>query len=256
MIGVLKSYRSQVLPKFGARQRSLRVAPTRLGVKSLEPAQNVPEEDTISSEKLQSWVHAEEFIAEDEVLLAAREQGEEFGCSPVTPAVGAVLRFLAGALAARAVAEFGTGTGVSGLWLLRGMPDDAVLTTIDHEVEHQRAAKAAFTAAGVRPTQVRAIAGRVQEVAPRLTDNGYDLVVIDADQENLPSYLEQAIRLLRRGGALAIPRALWHDRVPDPARRDPNTVIFREIGRQVARDERLIPLLLTSGDGLLVALKR
>ena len=210
----------------------------------------------MSSEKLQSWVHTEEYVAEDELLLTARDRGEEFGCQPVSPGVGNALRFVAAALQARAVAEFGTGTGVSGLWTLRGMPADGVLTTIDHEVEHQRAAKELFTAAGIRPTQVRAIAGRVQEVAPRLTDSGYDLVILDTEPASLPEHLPQAIRLLRSGGVVAIPHALWHDRVPDPARRDENTVIFREISRSIAADERLVPALLPSGDGLLLAVKR
>ena len=51
---------------------------------------------------------------------------------------------------AKAVVEVGTGAGVSGLWLLSGMRDDGVLTTIDVEPEHQRLAKQAFTEAGHR----------------------------------------------------------------------------------------------------------
>ena len=45
--------------------------------------------------------------------------------------------------------EIGTGTGVSGVWLLRGMRSDGVLTTVDTEGEHQRLAKQAFTEAGI-----------------------------------------------------------------------------------------------------------
>jgi predicted O-methyltransferase YrrM len=51
------------------------------------------------------------------------------------------------------VVEVGTGAGVSGLWLLSGMRDDGVLTTIDVEPEHQRLAKQAFTEAGVPATR-------------------------------------------------------------------------------------------------------
>lgn len=163
---------------------------------------------------------------------------------------------LAGTLHAHAVAEVGTGTGVSGLWLLEGMRADGVLTTIDLEVEHQRAAKEAFAAAGVKPTRTRTISGRALDVLPRLADGAYDLVLIDGEAAEAADYVEQAIRMLRAGGAVAVTDALWHDRVADPARRDEDTVAMRELGKAVRSDERLMPTLLPVGDGLLVAIKR
>ena len=152
--------------------------------------------------------------------------------------------------------EIGTGTGVGSLYLLRGMPVDGVLTTIDLEVEHQRAAKEAFAEEGVKPTRTRTISGRALDVVPRLTDGGYDLVFVDADKDSYLSYVEQAVRLLRPGGVLVVDNALWHDRVADPARRDETTTTIREVGRVVRADKRLLPSLLPVGDGLLVAVKR
>ncbi|UQX87688.1 O-methyltransferase [Jatrophihabitans telluris] len=203
-----------------------------------------------------SLSYAENFIAEDEATVAARGRGEELGCVPIGPAGGATLRFLAAVLNARAVVELGTGAGVSGLWLLGGMRPDGVLTTVDTESEHQRAAKEAFGEAGISPGRYRLINGSAGEVLPRLTDGAYDLVFIDADKTGYPDYLEQAIRLLRPGGALAFDNALWHDRVADPGRRDADTVALRELGKSVRADERLVPALLAVGDGLLVAAKR
>ena len=49
--------------------------------------------------------------------------------------------------------------------------------------------------------------------------------------------------------------ALWHDRVADPAQRDPETVAIREVGVAVREHEGLVPVLLPVGDGLLVAKK-
>ena len=95
---------------------------------------------------------------------------------PIGSGGGAALRFLASLLEARAVVEIGTGTGVSGLWLLRGMRPDGVLTTVDIEAEHQRLAKEAFTEAGIPPQRARMITGAALDVLPRLTDGHYDLV--------------------------------------------------------------------------------
>ena len=215
-----------------------------------------PQEAAISTDKAQSWVYCEEFLQEDDIVLRARERAAQLGCTPVLPGSGAALSVLAAAVAARAVVEIGTGAGVGSLYLLRGMPADGVLTTIDLEVEHQRAAKEAFVEEGVKPTRTRTISGRALEVVPRLTDGGYDLVFVDADKENYPGYVEQAVRLLRPGGVLAVDNALWHDRVADPARRDETTTTIREVGRIVRADDRLLPALLPTGDGLLVAVKR
>ena len=82
------------------------------------------QEAVISAAKPASWAYAEEFVAEDEVLMRARDRAAELGCTPVGHGVGAALRVLTAALNAKAVVEVGTGTGVSGLWLLRGMPED------------------------------------------------------------------------------------------------------------------------------------
>src|SRR5436309_1303146 len=92
--------------------------------------------------------YAEGYLAEDEVLTAARQRGNEVGAPPIGAGGGAALRFLAAALGARHVVEIGTGCGVSGLWLLRGMAPDGVLTSVDVEPEHQRLAKQTFAEAG------------------------------------------------------------------------------------------------------------
>lgn len=205
--------------------------------------------------KSTSWVYAEEFVAEDDVLAAGRARAAEVGCMPISSGGGAALSFLAAVIEARAVVEIGTGTGVSGVWLLRGMRPDGVLTSVDTEAEHQRLAKQTFTDAEVPSQRARLINGAALDVLPRLTDGHYDLVFCDGDKTEYPDYLSEATRLLRPGGIVAFDNALWHDRVADPAQRDPETVAIRELGRQVKESDSLLPLLLPVGDGLLVAKK-
>jgi predicted O-methyltransferase YrrM len=210
----------------------------------------------ISAPTPASWAYAENFVPEDDVFARARARSEELGCVPVPAGTGAMLRLVAAMLPARAVVEIGTGTGVSSLYVLSGMPEDGVLTTIDVEVENQRAAREAFAEAGARPNRTRVIPGRALDVLPRLTDSAYDLVVVDGDKNEYGAYVEQAIRLLRRGGTLAVTSALWHGRVADPAQRDATTTTLRELGKRVRDDDRLSSALLPCGDGLLLAVLR
>jgi len=191
------------------------------------------------------------FVAEDDVLADARARAAAVGCRPVAPGVGTALRFLASAISARAVVEIGTGTGVSGLWLLRGMSADGTLTSIDVDPENQRAARAVFTAAGNGPSRLRLINGMGLDVLPRLTDGGYDLVFVDAAPLDHPRYLDESVRLLRAGGIVALNGTL------DGMAADDHTgLALREVAKQAREDERLAPVLLPLGDGLLAAVKR
>jgi predicted O-methyltransferase YrrM len=199
--------------------------------------------------------YAEAFLVEDDVLASARLRGVQLGCVPLRPEGGAVLRFLATALRARAVVEIGTGTGVSGLYLLRGMAGAGVLTSIDVEPEHQSAAKRAFADARIAPGNTRMIMGRALDVLPRLTDEAYDLLFVDAAKIEYPSYHEQGVRLLRPGGVIVFDSVLGAGGVVNPARRDAETMALREVARAVRADDRLVPLLLPLGDGMLVAAK-
>jgi len=203
-----------------------------------------------------SWEYADAYLAEDDVLVQARSRAEEVGVAPVTPGTGAALRLLAELLDAGAVAEIGTGTGVSGVWLLRGMRSDGVLTSVDAEAEHTRLARQTFTQAGLPQQRARLITGRAMDVLPRLADGAYDLVLVDGDKQEYAADLEEALRLLRPGGVVAFDNALWGDRVADPSQRDPVTVAIRELVKAVRDDERVTPALLPVGDGLLVARKR
>jgi predicted O-methyltransferase YrrM len=196
------------------------------------------------------------YLVEDEVLTAARARATRLGCPAIGNAAGAALRFLAATLQARAVVEVGTGAGVSGLCLLAGMTPDGILTSIDIEPEHQRAARTAFTEAGTSASRMRLIMGQALDVLPRLTDGGYDLVFFDAARAEYPKYHPQGVRLLRPGGVLVFADVLGTARPTDTGRRDHESMALREVTKSVRDDDHLVPALLPVGDGLLVATKK
>jgi predicted O-methyltransferase YrrM len=208
---------------------------------------------TIDSDAVNAYV--EGYVPEDDTLAAARRRGDQLGAAPVSPGAGAALRFLATALQAKAVVEVGTGAGVSGLYLLRGMAPDGVLTSIDVDPEPQGVAKRVFSGAGVAPGRTRLIMGRALDVLPRLTEEAYDLLFVDGAKSEYPGYHEHGVRLLRPGGVIAFGGVLWSGHVTNPTRRDAETVALRDVARNVRDDDRLVPVLLSLGDGLLLAAK-
>lgn len=210
----------------------------------------------MAAQRMTSWTYAENFTAGSEHVASATQRAEQLGVAVVAPSVGAALRLLAAALQAGHVIELGTGAGISGLWMLQGMRHDGILTSIDPEPERQRAARAAFAAAGVPSQRTRVISGEPLQVLPRMTDGAYDMVFVSSDHQGDAAYVEQALRLLRPGGALAVANILGNDRVADPAARDEVTVAIRDLGKVVRDDDRLHCALLPVGDGLLTAIRR
>lgn len=181
-----------------------------------------------------------------------------------------MLRFLAAAISARTVVEMGTGCGSSGIWLLHGMRPDGVLTSVDVEPEYQRMARKAFARAGFAANRYRLILGRALDVLPRLSDGAYDLVFCDADPREYPDYLEAALRLLRVGGIVAFddvvippdlagldPAETAGPEIPGPAGwGPPDTPQAREVAGILRADDRLTPVFIPVGEGLIAAVKR
>jgi len=187
---------------------------------------------------------------ESEVITRARLLSLELGIEPIAPSVGAQAAVVVAATAAENIVEIGTGVGVSGLWLLTG-GTDAQLTSIDSELEHQQQARGFFTEAGISSNRVRLITGRALDVLPRMNENSYDIVFIDADPQFVIEYVEHGLRLARPGGTVLVAHALWKGRVSDPAQRDDVATAFRTLITETAASGAVISSLSLAGDGLL-----
>ncbi|MHC0430164.1 O-methyltransferase [Streptomyces sp. O3] len=214
------------------------------------------QERLITANRQTSWAFADAFVAEDEALLRARDQAVEAGLRAVSPGTGAALRMLAATTDAKAVAEIGTGVGVSGIHLLHGMRPDGVLTTVDVEPQRQQFARQAFRDAGFASNRARFIPGRALEVLPRLADSGYDLVFCDGDRFEFPDYLAESLRLLRPGGLVCFEGVFADDRTVDSGPQPAEVLRVRELLRAVRESPDLVSSLLPVGDGLLCAVRR
>jgi len=192
------------------------------------------------------WNYSQSFITEDSSLIKARDKSKELGLSAIGQGVGSLLKFLASTIDASNVVEIGTGTGVSGLWLFRGMNSAGVLTSIDSDQERQRAAKEIFSEAGIASNKIRLIAGRAIEVVAKLTDNAYDLMFISGDKLEYETLLDQSLRLLRPGGIL-----LFNNILDDSNAADNEAV--KAVSEKIKDDSRLVSVMLPSGSGIIAS---
>ncbi|GAA2236884.1 O-methyltransferase [Herbiconiux moechotypicola] len=206
------------------------------------------------SSKESSWKYVDDAVVETPQMIAARAHAAELGVESIAPALGAQIGIIAAATGARSIVEIGTGLGVSALWLLRGAPE-ATLTSIDSEPDHQQVARAALLDAKVPANRIRLISGKAADVLPRLNEGSYDLVLVDADPASVIEYVEHALRLVRRGGTVLVPHALWKDRVADPAQRGATVTDFRTLIAELSASDAVLTAVSPAGDGLLQVTK-
>lgn len=217
------------------------------GLMSEQPEKN--------AEKVREFI--ESFIVEELEIQSARNRGAELGTDEPSSGTGAFLQMLAHALRAHNVVELGTGTGVGTLWLAEGIGENGTLTSIDAEAEHVHLTREACDEMGISPQRVRLIHGAPYDILRKLTDSGYDMVVVREYSDETGDLIEQAHRVLRKGGTCVLVHALHGGKVADLAQRDEVTVLRRELLRNLRADrERWSCSLIGLGDGLFLAVKR
>lgn len=198
---------------------------------------------------------ANSYIAETEIIQRARQRGVEIGTYETNPSVGSLLRYLTHLIGASSIVEVGTGSGVSGLWIIPSMIEKGLFTSIDDEVENARLAKQAFEEAGIPSSRYRLITGNSTEIVGKLADSLYDIFILRKSRD-LFENVESAHRSLRPGGVLVIDRALMGGKVADPTQRDDESLAYRDVIKVIREARELwIPMLLPVGDGVLVATK-
>ena len=199
---------------------------------------------------------ADNYHSEDPHQSAARERGVELGAQDTTPGAGAYLRYIAELISAQSVVEIGTGSGVGTLWLLKGVINSGVITTIDPEVQHIQVAKQVLNDADIAPNRYRLITSDYLDVMRKLADRAYDLVVFRGNPEDIFDVIDEAHRILRTGGILAIDHFYGGGKVPDPAQRDPKTIALRDAGKFLKSQSESWSIALNPiGDAVLLATK-
>ena len=171
----------------------------------------------------EQWAAVDErlavFAREDAVLAAARTSTEV--SSPgiqVSRQMGRMLHILALASGARRVLEFGTLAGYSTIWLARAVGPSGRVVSIERDRANAAVARGHLEDAGVS-VWVDIHCGPAAEVSGRMVAAGvepFDLVFIDADKQNRPTYVERALELPRPGALIVIDNVVRGGRVLDP----------------------------------------
>lgn len=206
------------------------------------------------SDKELSWRFVEERVGEDVDIERARRTSLEHGVDPITASAGEYIAVIATAMNATSIIEIGTGLGVGTLWLAQACPD-AHITSIDSEIDHHVTVRELLQEAEIPASRVRLISEKAIDVLPKMNEASYDLVVIDADYQNVQAYVDHSITLIRSRGSVIVAGALGDDLVADPAQRDDKTSAYRWLLKALEDRDDIVHTVNLIGDGLVHIVK-
>ena len=166
---------------------------------------------------------------------------------------GRLLSMISRMIQPKRVLELGTFTGYSALCLAEGLPEEGLLTTVEHNDELEDTIRRNLALSPLNDKIHLVIQDAKQFLAEQ--SNSFDLIFMDADKREYCAYLDLLMnnQLLPIGGWLLADNTLWDGHVIDPAYdRDQQTIALRRFNDQVAADPRLNKLILPLRDGLTI----
>ena len=172
---------------------------------------------------------------------------------------GQFMALLVQMIGARNCLEIGTFTGYSALAVALALPEHGRVLCCDVSAEWTAIARRFWQKAGVAHKIDLRLAPALETLDALLANDAagqYDFAFIDADKGSYAKYYERCLKLLRRGGVIAVDNTLWSGAVADARKNDADTKALRAFNDKLHRDRRVALSLLSVGDGLTLALKR
>jgi len=215
---------------------------------------------SIATDAIESYL-TDILAKETPVQRRLREETRKLpmGMMQIGPDQGAFLALLVRLIGARRTLEIGTFTGYSALAVASALPADGKLIACDVSEEWTRIARRYWREAGVDDRielHLRPAIETLDALVRKGEAGRFDFAFIDADKTGYDAYYERALVLLRQGGLIAIDNVLWSGAVADPARNDPDTAALKALNLKIRDDTRVESVLVSIGDGVMLARKR
>ena len=199
-------------------------------------------------------------VKESPELKALRKETSSLKDSQmqICPEQGTLMALLVKSIRAKRTLDIGVFTGYSSLVVAQSIPSDGHIVGMDISTEWTKIAKKYWRLAGV-DEKIKLYIDNATTTLDKLLKNGeassYDFSFIDADKINYQKYFENSLRLIRKGGIIAIDNVLWDGRVIDKNDSDPATRAIRRFNERLYKDPRVSISMIPIGDGLTLAFK-
>ena len=190
----------------------------------------------------------------DPLLAEMRAHGERDHIPIVEHVTGGLLEVLAAATGAKRAVEVGTAIGVSTLHLARG---GAHVTSFEVDPERHEAAKEYLRRDG-READLRL--QDATEGLAELESGSFDLAFIDGPKVGYATHLDEAVRLVRKGGLVLVDNVLMGGGAatgqPTNQWGQESVDLIRAFNDGLKRREDLRATILAVGDGVALAVRQ
>lgn len=189
--------------------------------------------------------------------LRDRTQTVTGGHMQISPEQGQFMQVLLQLIKAKTVLELGTFTGYSALIMALALPEDGRVITCDVSSDTTAIAQQHWQEANVAH-KIELRLGPALDTIKELKKQGqqFDFIFIDADKANYIAYYNEAVDLVKTGGAIAIDNVLWDGQVADESDQSDRTNNIRNLNTLVHQDPRVNSCIIPIGDGLTLAFKK
>ena len=211
-----------------------------------------------NTEKIENYIFNNS-VRDTQVLNDLREYTKHIigAQMQISAAQGQLMQVLLTMLKAKRVLELGTFTGYSALVMALALPDDGYVLTCDLNNENTDVAKRYWKEAGVSE-KIELRLGPALVTLDNLLESGreeFDFVFIDADKANYFDYYEKSLKLIKKGGVIAIDNVLWSGKVAEDVIEDKQTQAIHKFNQHIHQDTRVKASIVPIGDGLTLAVK-
>ena len=200
----------------------------------------------------------EKGMQEHPVLAELRQETVQIPESvmQICPEQGALMANLIRLMSAKKTIEIGTFTGYSALAVALALPNDGKIVACDISEEWTSIGQKKWEKAGVGDKIDLRIAPALETLENLMADGQegtFDFAFIDADKANYLDYYKMCLKLVRKGGVIAIDNVLWSGAVIQNDINDIDTVAIRDLNDYLVQDERVALSMVPVGDGLTLA---
>jgi caffeoyl-CoA O-methyltransferase len=193
---------------------------------------------------------------DDEFLLSLKAAAKADGIPEIqiSPAQASLIQIVLKLMQAKQVVEVGCLAGYSAIWMARALPADGLVRTIEVSPKHAKFARDWVAKSDVAG-KVEVLEGKGADVLKTMKADSADAAFLDADKDNYPIYLDECMRLVRRGGAIMVDNAFAFGQLLDPNPTDRDVEGVRRFNDYMAAKAGIHGVIVPIGDGCWVGVR-
>ncbi len=199
---------------------------------------------------------AERTRGDDDFLLDLKKAAAAEGIPPIqiSPAQASLMQIVLKLMGAKQVVEVGCLAGYSAIWMARALPPGGLVRTIEISPKHAEFARAWVAKSDVAD-KVEVLVGAGTDVLKTMSPDSADAAFLDADKDSYPAYLDECMRIVRKGGAIMADNAFAFGQLLESNPTDREVEGVRRFNDYMAAKPGIHGVIVPVGDGCWVGVR-